>query len=338
MIKQKRPKSLPINLKKITITPRFQLKLIEKIPKKDFILNKKCDNQNACIKCIGKNVIVIKKIGSGTFGTLYHIKQNGNSRAVKVIKIKTLRDLVSFSQEIKMSSYMGKIGLGPKIYNAIYTENDDNTFTQYLSMEKFDGDLFDFYYKPSNNKQLRSITRQMLQLIDRKTFSDITCLDIKPANFVFKYTKNRVVVKMIDFGTDWCVYNNNKLNYMEKIVINIFLKMQMLFLIYDTRKLTSLQKKIITKEYKKNLFKTRFITKIYPLYDGGILPPICPTNNTLKHCINTKQLVDNITLLYKKVDRLSPITNWYFFKKNSNTPLTKEKWTELFKNFFDKLT
>jgi predicted Ser/Thr protein kinase len=313
--------------------------LIKDVSIKKLHLNKKCcyeyqsgdDFLKIIENCFG-NAKVNAKIGQGSFGTLYHITINGKSTAVKIIKLNSNKELLNFTEEIKLSGYMGDLGIGPKVYDSFYIKTiRENKYIQIINMELFEGDMSKFYSNLENVpiELIKSATRQMLTLVDGITSSGFTCVDLKPGNFVYKYTEKTIVVKMIDFGMDYCEGDNKYTTELDKIITNIILKMQIFYIIMF-RKMDIKKKKEINNIFNNFIFKKRNIPKKSPKYGGGHLPAIIIKNEQdlqtfIKHVLETT----------KKIPRLSTVVNWYLF--GNTAPLQTNKWYNLLGKFFDDL-
>lgn len=153
------------------------------------------------------------KIGSGAFGKLYKVKlADGSSVAVKVISAPiedNLARLISdFHAEVEFTSEMSRRGLGPKVYDAFYSVQN-NRVIQNIIMEHFDMSVDSWIASrafPASPASATKVTADMIGLIHRQVFKyKIFCSDVKPQNFVVKLSGARITeVRMIDFGTDWC--------------------------------------------------------------------------------------------------------------------------------------
>jgi hypothetical protein len=159
--------------------------------------------------------IIDKELGRGTYGVIYPvIVQFGSQDITLILKkisktfnkkkeqdnfIKDMYDEVDYSYE------MGKNKIGPRVYDAFFYQNGD-LVNQYILMEKFDTSVANWIL--SNNSKLSStncafVGIKMLDLLHKQIFIMNTyCGDIKTDNFVINF--DPLVVKMIDFGIDWC--------------------------------------------------------------------------------------------------------------------------------------
>jgi serine/threonine protein kinase len=154
-------------------------------------------------------------LGSGMSGTVYPAVVNfGSKKIVLILKkisttVKTKAQENNFiddmHDEVDYSYEMGKNHVGPRVYDAFFYQSG-NVMNQFILMEKFDTSVANWVL--SNDLSLTYancifVTNQMLELLHRQIFVlDTYCGDIKTDNFVINF--NPPVVRMIDFGIDWC--------------------------------------------------------------------------------------------------------------------------------------
>ncbi len=149
----------------------------------------------------------LNKIGEGGFGVVYDINAiiNGKNKelVLKVIKQKLKKDTIkNFYYEVEYSEKMGDLGIGPKIYDAFYSINN-NYIEQNIIMEKFDMSVDKWIKSDIFPRGSKYIISHMLKLLKLQIFEkNMFCSDIKPQNYVVRFKP--MSVKMIDFGTDWC--------------------------------------------------------------------------------------------------------------------------------------
>ena len=198
----------------------------------DISFNFRCD-ENDWTKCKLTNlkkVIYDKKLkpfGQGGFGKLYQAKAITKKNkeidvAVKVILVK-YKDKEDYNDSLsdlyiedQYNRYMATVGIGPTVYDSYYTVREkEKTIKQVFIMDKYDSNcslaITKFYIKKDLPK-IGLIVQKMVNLLYRQAFEyDLICIDIKTDNYVFR--DEGTVVKMIDFGSDWCNVENqsNKL-------------------------------------------------------------------------------------------------------------------------------
>lgn len=164
---------------------------------------------------IYENIILTELIGKGAFGTVYLGQTKINDMpitvAVKIIKNEyNHKTFESLNDEITYSYMMGAQGLAPKIYDAFYFVDVSTLwYTQVIIMEYFEysgADALEICYSMD---VINFLVTQMIELTKQMIFAHgMYCVDVKPGNFVVN--DDLTVVKMIDFGRDWC-YPNIKL-------------------------------------------------------------------------------------------------------------------------------
>ncbi len=170
-------------------------------------------------------------LGKGSFGIVYKGKDSYNRDiAVKVIKTKDLDNVV---YEIEYSATMGRCNIGPKIYGSFFIEDNPDNFIGFLVMEPFSSSI---------DKTYASLPIEMIQTIHEKAFDilyeliieqEVFCSDVKPNNFVCKFDDNgEIVVRMIDFGTDYCSKDLDTNVYKNKHIFLIVVIIQMIILIF----------------------------------------------------------------------------------------------------------
>ncbi len=154
-----------------------------------------------------KDMRLIEHIGEGSFGSVYRGETTYNSKkinvAVKLIRNCSDENLIDLNLEINYSYNMGILGIGPLIYDAFYYKNQgEDKYEQIIVMEyyPYDGRVALQSVSIQNKKK---IIKKMIDLVKQTIFEvKIYCVDLKPENFI---VNDNLDVKMIDFGTDWCV-------------------------------------------------------------------------------------------------------------------------------------
>lgn len=166
--------------------------------------NTKSINDNEVLKeCLQQEIKINKFINKGSFGTIYEADYHNMKIAVKIIddKLKNLNDVL---YEVEYSYNMSSQMLGPRIYDAFYVASDKR-IRAYILMELFDYSVHSIYSKNLPKMKYYEIHTKLLDIIYSQIFDHhMYCVDIKPANFVVKKVKDDYIVRMIDFGGDWC--------------------------------------------------------------------------------------------------------------------------------------
>ena len=169
------------------------------------------------------NVNLKDVIGEGGFGVVYGgsgtYKGRKTDIALKIIKNANINEIF---EEIEYSYYMSDVGLGPKVYDAFFTKVG-KTYKQYIIMEPFDGGgVKALLSNDITKREKEEIIIRMAQILYKQIFQyGLECYDIKPDNFV--YRKKRTVVKLIDFGKDWCNFIPERSNRRKKLIYLILL-------------------------------------------------------------------------------------------------------------------
>jgi len=162
-------------------------------------MNEKHIEHNKNTNLLSDNYVIIKKIGSGSFGEVYLAqRKDGLNVAAKVEdNFKTSRIM----NEYKIYKYLINkgfiIGL-PKVYEFIQTKDYNIMFMQLLgfSLE----DKFNEYNKKFSLETVFMLCDQLLYLIEQLHKCGFIHRDIKPSNFMIgkDYLSNQVYI--MDFG------------------------------------------------------------------------------------------------------------------------------------------
>jgi len=171
-----------------------------------------CSNNS---KLLSNNYIIIKKIGSGSFGEVYLAQHKvGNYVAAKVEDKNKLPRIIN---EYKIYKYLQnngfKIGL-PKIYDFIETSNYNIMFMQLLgpSLE----DLFVKYKRKFKLSTTLLIADQLLVLLENLHKAKFIHRDIKPNNFLIGKDENNQIY-MMDFGlSKKYIYKKKHIKFRDK--------------------------------------------------------------------------------------------------------------------------
>ncbi len=204
-------------------------------------VNKNEDNR-IISECIGNDIKIDlkEKIGAGTFGYIYSALYTDNITGFKKeVAVKKMVGKVTsnnakfhnsssvledFEYEVKYSIDMANKRIGPIIYKAFYITDDNvieeepNYFIKYLVlyiiMEKFEYSLDSFLHSGSSTLQKETAVKMSMDLLKDQIYnSGLYCIDIKPGNYVVNQGNDGddPVVKMIDFGADYCKNNVKEL-------------------------------------------------------------------------------------------------------------------------------
>lgn len=139
---------------------------------------------------------IIKKLGSGSFGTVYKAQDTeGNFYAIKVEQKKQANRL-EYEKGI-YDNIINKVGF-PKIYDIVKDRKHNIVIMDYLgpSLE----DLFDFCGNKFSMKTVLMIGIQVLNRIESLHNSGYLHRDIKPDNFLIGTGDKKSRIYMIDLG------------------------------------------------------------------------------------------------------------------------------------------
>lgn len=217
------------------------------------------------------------ELGSGRHGVVFPVLVKFGSKNITLIlkrisvTVKTKKQADNFIEdmfdEVDYSYEMGKHSIGPRVYDAFFYESG-HIINQYILMEKFDTSVANWILSDSSlltysNCQL--ICNKMLELLHKQIFVLNTfCGDIKPDNFVINF--NPIIVRMIDFGIDWC--SNTKLpkeyfklktlknhsNIVKKEIFYCMCILQLFMNILNIGTSTTIAKMILRPFYKDDIF------------------------------------------------------------------------------------
>ena len=187
------------------------------MPKNNTTLKNECktkfkrDNTilNKCQKVLTK-IKLGSKLGEGAYGKVYKATAleglNEISVAIKIADVKS-ENLEDISTEIKYAKYMSDVNIGPKIYDSFYIKKLD-IYKHYIIMEPFSLNCHDALQENIPKKSKLKIINSMISLLRKQIFKyKLYCSDIKPANYVCNL-EPKISVKMIDFGSDLCFYDD----------------------------------------------------------------------------------------------------------------------------------
>jgi len=279
--------------------------------------------QNTLESCLNKKIKLGELIGSGTYGQVYLAKYNNIKCAIKIVtpmQNQTHEELIEdMEHEVEYNVYMASRNIGPKIYSAFYVMNR-RRIECFIIMEAFEGSVGKMYDKLSLDN-ITLINAKMRQLLHKQVFDyNMYCTDLKPDNCVARIKNGTYIVRLIDFGRNFC--NINKLNPIyenaEKFYL-IMLVQLMLLSYHNIRKHHKdaaytlspfLEDPIFKKSYKNGYINGDFKNYLLKIYNYNM-------NETIVHShyakwylekiiknnanVNTKNLVDGTIHLINKI-------------------------------------
>jgi len=148
---------------------------------------------------LSDNYIIIKKIGSGSFGEVYLAEhKDGGYVAAKVEDRKKLPRILN---EYKIYNYLHKAGFNeglPQIYDFIQTPDFNIMFMQLLgpSLE----DVFNKCNRQFSLSTIMHMADQLIVLLESLHKAKFIHRDIKPNNFLIGRDNNSDQIYMMDFG------------------------------------------------------------------------------------------------------------------------------------------
>lgn len=144
-------------------------------------------------------------IGEGGHGKVYKATPNASSSEVNSVALKVARgNLEHLFLEIYYMQLFASAGYAPVLYD-IFRAKDityHSTATIIISMEHMEGTLTDYYI----NQEV-SISHVEAFLDDAISFmkkEGILCVDVKPANILYKMVNDTPKFALIDFGSHFC--------------------------------------------------------------------------------------------------------------------------------------
>ncbi len=168
-------------------------------------------------KCTHKKYTFLKNIGSGSFGTVYKTKYTEPGGKISYVAVKKIdidiknigankiKNIIKdFRLEVELNHNTSKMGISPLVYNSFYYIKN-NVFTGVIIMDLYDKSVEEIYYEKLHPYEYIFIHNEMLRLMKLQIFNlGIYCTDIKPENFVIKKSHRKIVLRSIDYGSDWC--------------------------------------------------------------------------------------------------------------------------------------
>ncbi len=140
---------------------------------------------------------VIKKIGEGSYGKIYKVKnkQSGDIRAMKQIMKSKIPNIEKFQNEIKILSMVDH----PNIVRLFEVIEDDKYFNL-LQELCTGGELLSKVKYISNEKEIAKIFKQIMSAIAYCHEKGIVHRDMKLENILFVNESEDSPIKIIDFG------------------------------------------------------------------------------------------------------------------------------------------
>jgi serine/threonine protein kinase len=161
------------------------------------------------------NYIIIKKLGSGSFGEVYLAKhRQGGYIAAKVENNKKISRLDSEYKIYKCLNRRNNVIGIPKIYEYVKTPQYNILFMQLLgpSLE----DLFNKCDRKFKLETVMLLSTQLIELLEYIHSNNYVHRDIKPNNFMIGRTKNINQIYVLDFGLSKKYnVNNNHISFKE---------------------------------------------------------------------------------------------------------------------------
>lgn len=161
----------------------------------------KISKKNSCFK----DYKVDKQLGSGMYGEVFLANKNNKEYAIKVQKLNELINDNSIStfkklnKEIEISKKMGELGIGPKIFDVYYC-NDNDLFKLYIIMQNMsEGTLADWKSNPENKftPQLKNELKKKLDIMHKNGYFH---RDIHDNNVLINNNNGKIEVYLGDFG------------------------------------------------------------------------------------------------------------------------------------------
>jgi serine/threonine protein kinase len=208
------------------------------------VSDKDLDNDGDILReCASPDIQIIKRLGEGAYGIAYLAKYKNKLICIKSILTEAEYDDTANNEnlddlyfEVEYSYNMGQQDIGPKVYYAFFYKNYNEDIITYILMEAFDMSVGDAYKSGSfTENQLIDITEQMLHITHKQVYyNHMFCVDVKPVNFVLKKAANgSIVVRMIDFGKDWCTLGTYPKEYLSIDYFYFVITVQLFMLVLD---------------------------------------------------------------------------------------------------------
>uniref|UniRef100_A0A6B2L6H9 non-specific serine/threonine protein kinase n=1 Tax=Arcella intermedia TaxID=1963864 RepID=A0A6B2L6H9_9EUKA len=147
---------------------------------------------------VGSKYKLIKKIGSGSFGSIYlavHVDTKMNY-AVKLEPVKSLRCLLKYEADL-YRFFSGGVGIPHVKWFGV--EGDYNVMIMELLGPSLE-DLFNYCGRKFTLKTILMLADQMLRRIEYIHCRNYLHRDIKPDNFLFGINEKSNILHVIDYG------------------------------------------------------------------------------------------------------------------------------------------
>lgn len=145
----------------------------------------------------------LKYISSGEYGSIYLLDQNTCIKFVDITNTLNNLKYVNFMKEIEISKVAGNIGIGPKIYDAYVTVNDeDSRCYGIIYMEYLHGVTLSKYMENLSKDNYDQVRTLLDQKIMKLHSHQILHSDLHSDNvFVILGHNNQLIdIKIIDYG------------------------------------------------------------------------------------------------------------------------------------------
>ena len=175
-------------------------------------LKVKKPTQKGLYPCI-HGYTIINEIGVGSFGTIYLAEKKKQTYAIKEIIIHNGKDIMGadpelqlhkVEHEIRMASLLGKLNIGPKLYES-YICKERASSKVYLVMEHMtEGSLFNWL---NTNSLSATQTKQIVDKIKKMHKKKLIHNDLHLGNIFVTTKKGKIEFYLGDFGESMSPHN-----------------------------------------------------------------------------------------------------------------------------------
>lgn len=123
---------------------------------------------------------------------------------------KNYETIENIETEFNIYNELYNNGIGIKVYDVHKIESYNDKFKYAIRMDKYDGNLLDYFIK---NINLISIEYKINTIIDNIIYSNYLCGDIKFKNILYRTNNNILEIKLTDFDSYYCKKNNYDHNF-----------------------------------------------------------------------------------------------------------------------------